>query len=481
MSSASRILLLLIPRACYSFVSPQPQPPRRSTARAALTDFETFVRPGAGIEGVHAANDSSLALRVLERVPELATWRGWYRPPALLGRNGHAHTIWAAKARATRACRYARALLPTPDGGTLALDLLDGISRREVAEAERATTFRAPPDDGDAALYGRARPFVLLISGLGGGSQDTYVRSMAARAATRGWSVGVLNMRSCGDAPVTSPRFFSAHRGATDDVRVALEHLARVRGAGAPPIAALGWSNGGSIVVNALAEQAAAAEGSAGGGARIAAAAALATPLDMVANSRNLRRPFHRVVYDRAIGGSLATKFRASRALFEDAATGAPVPVPAWEGPANARGGGDAAPPRSFVADTAKAAGATTIRELDEAVTAPCFGFASVDDYYASASPGQRLQDVRTPLLVLSAYDDPIAIGPAIPFDAARGNARVVLAVTSAGGHLGWCDAGAARGAPAWVEDAALGFLEASLDEFPRTDECEQASCTVFD
>ena len=42
-------------------------------------------------------------------------------------------------------------------------------------------------------------------------------------------------------------------------------------------------------------------------------------------------------------------------------------------------------------------------------------------------------------------------------------------------------DAGAARGAPAWVEDAALGFLEASLDEFPRTDECEQASCTVFD
>ena len=35
----------------------------------------------------------------------------------------------------------------------------------------------------------RLRPMLLLASGLGGGSQDTYVRSMAATAAERGWQV----------------------------------------------------------------------------------------------------------------------------------------------------------------------------------------------------------------------------------------------------------------------------------------------------
>ena len=217
-------------------------------------DFETLVRADDGaIEGVHAAPGSALVQRVLARVPELASWDRWYDAPRALRGNGHAHTIWAAKARRTRACRYHRVLLPTADGGTLALDLLAGISRAPVAGNDAATSFTpttplplapppTPPKGGGAVS---PRPFLLLISGLGGGSQDSYVRSMAARAATRGWAVGVLNMRSCGGSAVSSPRFFSAHRGATDDVRVALRH---VRAAAlvdpAAPIALLGWSNG---------------------------------------------------------------------------------------------------------------------------------------------------------------------------------------------------------------------------------------------
>jgi pimeloyl-ACP methyl ester carboxylesterase len=76
------------------------------------------------------------------------------------------------------------------------------------------------------------RPMLLLASGLGGGSQDTYVRSMAATAAERGWQVAVVNMRGCGGSPVTSPRLFSAFRGANDDLRLAVSHLRRTRLAG---------------------------------------------------------------------------------------------------------------------------------------------------------------------------------------------------------------------------------------------------------
>ena len=52
-------------------------------------------------------------------------------------------------------------------------------------DAERRDTeFVAQPPPLDPS-----RPMLLLASGLGGGSQDTYVRSMAATAAERGWQV----------------------------------------------------------------------------------------------------------------------------------------------------------------------------------------------------------------------------------------------------------------------------------------------------
>ena len=223
------------------------------------------------LEGVHSEPSQALTRLVLERVPELARWEAWYAHPPLVS-NGHVHTILAAKLRKARAVRYHRQLVPTPDGGTLAIDLLAGIRRVEqsddqssrtiapgslltggalpgAAEEEGFTSFVPTPPPIDPA-----RPMLLLASGLGGGSQDTYVRSLAAAAAERGWQVAVVNMRhvmhhvmhdvmhdvmhevmhdvmhcvmqvavvnmrACGGAPVTSPRLFSAYRGANDDMR----------------------------------------------------------------------------------------------------------------------------------------------------------------------------------------------------------------------------------------------------------------------
>ena len=52
----------------------------------------------------------------LHAVPELARREAWYAHPPLVS-NGHVHTILAAKLRTTRAVRYHRQLLATPDGG----------------------------------------------------------------------------------------------------------------------------------------------------------------------------------------------------------------------------------------------------------------------------------------------------------------------------------------------------------------------------
>ena len=38
------------------------------------------------------------------------------------------------------------------------------------------------------------------------------------------------------------------------------------------------------------------------------------------------------------------------------------------------------------------------------------------------------------------------------------------MAVTSHGGHLGWCDRGEGWGGPGWVERVACGFLETAME-----------------
>jgi len=49
------------------------------------------------------------------------------------------------------------------------------------------------------------------------------------------------------------------------------------------------------------------------------------------------------------------------------------------------------------------------IPEFDAAVTAPVFGYPSVKDYYKTASSTNDLSQIKTPMLVLHALDDPIA------------------------------------------------------------------------
>ena len=112
------------------------------------------------------------------------------------------------------------------------------------------------------------------------------------------------------------------------------------------------------------------------------------------------------------------------------------------------------------------------------------YGYPSVDAYYAAASSDQRIPQIRTPLLLLNAYDDPIVPGRSIvpAIQRARENPSVMLALTSHGGHLGWCDRGDELpwGGPAWAERAACGFLEAALRIEPAQ-RCEQLGCEIFD
>jgi len=263
-------------------------------------------------------------------------------------------------------------------------------------------------------------------------------------------------------------------------VRFAVQHLRQTRLGGGnsstdgktrAPLAVIGWSNSGTILNNVLAEQATTHTDPA---YAIDAAASIATPFDMPTSTLNLGRFFHRNIYDRNLGKSLRTLWMRSRDQFVDPETDSPIEVLQWDGL------GEAA--RTFKADDEIAMKGTTIRELDEALTRRQFGYASVDEYYADASSDQRFGQVSTPLLLMNAYDDPIVPG----FSLARGlanakaNPNVMVAITSYGGHLGWCDRQEPWGGCQWVERAVCGFLESALD-LDAAAKCETEACEIFD
>mmetsp|Transcript_63587 Transcript_63587/g.196903 ORF Transcript_63587/g.196903 Transcript_63587/m.196903 type:complete len:376 (+) Transcript_63587:137-1264(+) len=372
--------------------------------------------------------------RVADGSASLGRWDRWYEAPWWL-RQADAMTIYAAKFREEEEVEYDRRLVETLDGGVVALDVV------------RSAGGRAP-----AELDGRA-PFGLLVSGLGGGSQDAYVRNMAAALVRAGCCVGVLNMRGCGGSPVRTPRLFSAYRGSTDDVRVGVRYVRQqLLGGGSAgeegDVLLVGWSNGATIVANALAEQTTRhGKGHDPRWTRANAGAILAAPYDMPRSTEHLEgKLFQRLIYNRLVTRSLARQFKPHTHLFNKG------PVPRWL---------DDVPDVSVDVDLLM--GAQTIRDVDEAITRKVFGYESVDDYYFHASCYQRLQHVDVPLLMVSAADDPMSTGW-IPIEEVRENRNLLLAYTEHGGHLGWQDAENC-GRSDWAEQAVVDFFRAAVQQ----------------
>lgn len=51
----------------------------------------------------------------------------------------------------------------------------------------------------------------------------------------------------------------------------------------------------------------------------------------------------------------------------------------------------------------------STIRPVSHSPRPPQFGFRDTAHYYSEASPGQSLPEVKIPLLIINARNDPIA------------------------------------------------------------------------
>jgi predicted alpha/beta-fold hydrolase len=286
---------------------------------------------------------------------------------------------------------------------------------KTVLRKRLAAHWRELPDDA---------PVLMLMSGIAGGSHDKYLKHFLRRAHNAGYRCVAFNCRGTSDSPLTTPQFYSA--SFTGDVRAVVDELA-LRWPDAP-LFAVGWSLGANILTNFLGEE--------GKAAKVSGAVAMCNPFDLNACDDALQEGFFGTVYSRSMAGNMRKLFAPHAHLFAG--------LPNYD--------------RKLVES------ARTVRDFDEAVTRVTFGFPSVDAYYDASSSRRLIGNVKVPLLVVQAKDDPIAVRSAVPRDVIRNvgpDANVILVETESGGHLGW-SAGeeAPFGAP-WPDVGAMQFLEA--------------------
>ncbi len=280
--------------------------------------------------------------------------------------------------------------------------------------------FTPPPRAG--------APVVLVLHGLEGSARRRYMLVTYRELLARGLHPVGLNFRSCSGEPNRRPRFY--HSGETSDLRCVLDHLAGRFSA--VPKGAVGFSLGGNVLLKYLGEEGAAA------GERLSAAVAVSVPFDLSAGAASLERGVMARVYTGYFLRNLRRKVRAKAELL--------------------RGHCDV--------EATLAAG--TLREFDDAATAPLHGFADAADYYRRASSGPYLERIRVPTLLLHSEDDPFLPPRAIPRDAVAGNPSLVAGFTRDGGHVGfltWAKdpASGRRRVGFWAEEEAARFLAAIL------------------
>ena len=310
-----------------------------------------------------------------------------------------------------------------------------------AADAGALLAYLDRPLGRDAASAPVPKALVVVLHGLGGSSRREGLRRLAYSLQGAGFAVLRLNLRGADPGRHLAGGTYAA--ACNSDL---LPVLARARELAATlalesgrveplPLFGAGISLGGTMLLNACLSQSGALDG----------LFCASSPLDLAACSASIERPRNRVyqrwLLQRLVRQTLADPFGVSgqeeRSLQE-------------------------APPRS-------------IRAFDAAVTAPRWGFASVDDYYNGASPLPRLLEwprALPPMLLLQAMDDPWvpassaqtlqAALAAQPVEAAAQSLDVLL--TARGGHNGFHGPGDSLKRGCWSDRVACAWLNQRCD-----------------
>lgn len=266
----------------------------------------------------------------------------------------------------------------------------------------------------------RAHPTLILLHGLEGSSGVHYMGGMADKAWALGWNVVRLNQRNCGNTEHLSRGLY--HSGLTHDPVFVMRELIDVDRL--PAIAVAGYSLGGNLALKLAGDFGNAAP------PELMAVCAVSPTMDLARCVKALERRAN-YPYQWNFVRNLKARMRRKAAAFPGEFSLGALPD-VW-----------------------------TVRQFDEAYTAPHHGFRDAADYYHRASALRVVDRIAVPTLILTAKDDPFV--PPEPFDdpAVVGNPRITRVITSHGGHCAFVEHATPDYDGYWAEQEVVRFASA--------------------
>lgn len=242
----------------------------------------------------------------------------------------------------------------------------------------------------------RKSPVVVIVHGLEGSADSNYARGIADKVFSRGFHAIRMNQRNCGGTERLTPTLYNS--GMSGDYRpILLELIAD----GFEQMVFAGYSMGGNLVTKMAGEFGESAP------KQLKGVAAVCPALNLSACADALEKP-QNYLYQRHFVKGLLTRYRGKADLF----------------------------PERYSKNGFGAI--RTIREFDDEITGPNFGYKDAEEYYQAAGAKRVIAQIRVPLLLLTAKDDPF-----VPYESflqakVEANPSVRFVAPDHGGHCGF-------------------------------------------
>lgn len=292
-----------------------------------------------------------------------------YRP-SIFFRSGHVSTIYSAKVRPAPTLIQLRERLFLTDGDFLDIDW----SFPEKSSGKVA----------------------ILLHGLEGNAQRTYIVGQAKVLLITGWDIAAVNFRGCsGESNLTYPSY---NAGKTDDLEAVVNLILEKEKYN--EIALIGFSLGGNLLLKYLGENSSYPK-------EIKRAVSISTPLSLKGSLESLNK-FENYVYQSSFLINLRKKYKEKIQEF---------------------------PEKMTISDYKKI---TSLLEFDNIYTAPAHGFKDAYDYYEKNNSLQFLPNIEIPVYILNAANDSFLSPECYPTDLASKMSNLHLEIPKYGGHVGF-------------------------------------------
>lgn len=266
------------------------------------------------------------------------------------------------------------------------------------------------------------KPRAVIFHGLEGSVNSPYAHGLLAAIKRQGWLGVVMHFRGCSGVPNRLRQ--SYHSGDIDDASYFLQWLTRTFGS--VPTAAIGFSLGGNMLACLMGQQ--------GETCQLDAGVIVSAPLMLEPCSDKLEQGFSRFYQYyllKQLKKNIGRKIRVNPELLSVTA--------------------------------AELKKMRKLREFDDKVTSEIYNFTDALDYYRQASGMQWLRDVKKPLLIIHAADDPFMTDAVIP-RSSQLSATIDYQLSTFGGHVGFISGKWWRPV-LWLEQRIPSWLAPHLDK----------------